>query len=316
MTALYVKKVLVAADSAGDIPLVERGLAVASPNAGTLTVISAVEGPAGYVPQAFSTNLKAEAIAAREKELHDLIDPFREQGAVIQTKVLGGSPVVEIIREVVSGGYDLLIVGRGDPGIVKEALVGSSAMHLIRKCPCPVWVVKSGTRPRLENVLAAVDPNPQEGPNIALGRSIIEIARSIARIDGAVLHIVHAWSVYGERILKGTMANVNYPDVQVLVQDTRREHRRMLDELVEQCDLGDVVCKKLLVKGQPNAVIPEVVRERNIDLVVIGTVSRSGIAGFLIGNVAEDLVRSIDCSVLALKPEGFVTPIKLDALSQ
>jgi len=46
-------------------------------------------------------------------------------------------------------------------------------------------------------------------------------------------------------------------------------------------------------------------------LVVIGTVGRSGVPGLLIGNTAEKVLSTVDCSVLTLKPEGFETPIEV-----
>jgi nucleotide-binding universal stress UspA family protein len=44
----------------------------------------------------------------------------------------------------------------------------------------------------------------------------------------------------------------------------------------------------------------------------MGTVARTGISGFFIGNTAEDVLNQVNCSVMAVKPEGFVTPVKLD----
>jgi nucleotide-binding universal stress UspA family protein len=52
--------------------------------------------------------------------------------------------------------------------------------------------------------------------------------------------------------------------------------------------------------------------EEQIDLIVMGTVGRSGISGLFIGNTAEKVLQKVDCSVLAVKPEGFVSPVKLD----
>ena len=40
-------------------------------------------------------------------------------------------------------------------------------------------------------------------------------------------------------------------------------------------------------------------------------IPRTRIAGFLVGNTAERLLPLIPCSVLAVKPEGFVTPVRL-----
>jgi nucleotide-binding universal stress UspA family protein len=65
-------------------------------------------------------------------------------------------------------------------------------------------------------------------------------------------------------------------------------------------------------RGEPEAVIPEFVVAQGIDLVVMGTVARSGIAGLLIGNTAERVLSKLPCSVLAVKPDGFVCPVSLD----
>jgi nucleotide-binding universal stress UspA family protein len=48
------------------------------------------------------------------------------------------------------------------------------------------------------------------------------------------------------------------------------------------------------------------------DLVVMGTIARTGISGFIIGNTAESILDQLTCSVLAVKPPGFVTPVKPD----
>jgi len=45
--------------------------------------------------------------------------------------------------------------------------------------------------------------------------------------------------------------------------------------------------------------------------VVMGTVARTGVPGFIMGNTAETILNHINCSVLAIKPQGFVTPITL-----
>jgi universal stress protein E len=52
-------------------------------------------------------------------------------------------------------------------------------------------------------------------------------------------------------------------------------------------------------------------REKEIDLIVMGTVGRTGLSGMLIGNTAEKILRHIACSVLAVKANGFRSPVKL-----
>jgi nucleotide-binding universal stress UspA family protein len=54
------------------------------------------------------------------------------------------------------------------------------------------------------------------------------------------------------------------------------------------------------------------VAELQADLFVVGAVARTGISGVIIGNTAEAILNQLTCSVLAIKPPGFNTPVKLD----
>jgi nucleotide-binding universal stress UspA family protein len=67
-----------------------------------------------------------------------------------------------------------------------------------------------------------------------------------------------------------------------------------------------------LVKGLARKEIPALANQIEADMVVMGTVVRTGIPGFIMGNTAETILNQIDCSVLAIKPSGFVTPITLE----
>jgi nucleotide-binding universal stress UspA family protein len=49
------------------------------------------------------------------------------------------------------------------------------------------------------------------------------------------------------------------------------------------------------------------------DIVVMGTVARTGISGLIIGNTAETILNQLTCSVLAVKPSGFKTPVTVDS---
>jgi nucleotide-binding universal stress UspA family protein len=67
-----------------------------------------------------------------------------------------------------------------------------------------------------------------------------------------------------------------------------------------------------LIKGSARKEVPTLSRHLEADLIVMGTVARTGIPGFIMGNTAEAILNQIDCSVLAVKPPGFVTPVTLE----
>lgn len=67
-----------------------------------------------------------------------------------------------------------------------------------------------------------------------------------------------------------------------------------------------------LIVVDPDKRMPELVVALGINLRVMDTVCRTGIAGFLIGNIAEEVLNQVDCSMLTRKPEGFVTSVTLE----
>ncbi len=74
----------------------------------------------------------------------------------------------------------------------------------------------------------------------------------------------------------------------------------------------DLVLGVLIVEGMAGDIIPTLARKLTIDLIVMGTVARTGIPGLIIGNTAESVLSQISCSVLAVKPPDFVTPVTLE----
>ena len=96
---------------------------------------------------------------------------------------------------------------------------------------------------------------------------------------------------------------INKERVDKLLREMQEASQSALDSLVKRYPYDKRAV--YLIKGRAKDVIPELVESGDIDLVVIGTVGRSGIPGLIIGNTAERVLNAIDCSVLALKPEGF-----------
>jgi len=177
----------------------------------------------------------------------------------------------------------------------------------MRKCPCPVWIVKPSKKKHFRKILAAVDLNPHFPEKESLAKQIIALSTSLARDEGSELHVVHVWQLAGESRLSGRQ--INKERVDRTLGDIKDASQAALDRLTSHypCDRRAVH----LIKGRAKEVTPDLVERSGIDLVVIGTVGRSGIPGLLTGNTAESVLNAIDCSVLALKPEGFETPIKV-----
>ena len=316
----------VISDTQGDAKVVERAVALAEHNQARLTLLGLVPPvTAGIgVPEGglVSGDLQAWLVNEREQSLSVLAAPHAQRVG-IQSRVTIGTPFIEVIRHVVREGCDLVIKTPEDPGWL-DRLFGSDDLHLLRKCPCPVWMIKPRSSGSFNCIVAAVDvadsyPADEIEGRRALNRQVMEMAAAIALSEFAELHVVHAWEAVGEGAMRGGFMSTDEERIKTYVKAVERHHRENLYALMRDTTerLGSETIRYLklnthLVKGWARREIPELVRQLGADLVVMGTVARTGISGLLIGNTAETILAQIDCSVLAIKPEGFVSPVTLE----
>ena len=191
-----------------------------------------------------------------------------------------------------------------------EMLFGSTSMHLMRKCPCPVWVMKSSQPKQYSRILAAVDPAPLDEKRNALNMKIMDLATSLAQLEQSELHIIHTWALYREFSLGHGHLKIPQSEFDKLVRKTEIMHGRWFSQLLREYPLETLNCQTHLLHGDAGTLIPELAKEKAVDLIVMGTVCRTGVAGLLIGNTAENVLRRVQCSVLTVKPDGFVTPMR------
>jgi nucleotide-binding universal stress UspA family protein len=304
----------------------ERAVALAENNQADLTVVTVSERvmAATAMPEGsmLPAKLEVELADAETRELEKLLKPYRERREMA-SKVLTGTPFLEVIREVLRGGHDLLIKCPETPAWLNR-FFASDDMHLLRKCPCPVWLIKPGSPKAYRRILAAVDvgdsyPADELETRQELNRLVMEFAGSLAVSEFAELHVAHAWDAVGESALRhGIFMSRPESEVTAYVEQVKQHHARLLAELMQQSatKLGDAAMgylkpKEHLVKGSAQKEIPELAKRIDADLLVMGTVARTGVRGLIMGNTAETILEQIDCSVLAIKPPGFVTPVQL-----
>jgi universal stress protein E len=208
-------------------------------------------------------------------------------------------------------GYDLVLKTADGGGMLQRSIFSSVGMHLMRKCPCPVWVIRPDRTPEFDRIVAAVDAESPDADHNGLNNQILELASALARTENAELHIVQVWQLWMEQTLRGR-ARFHEDEVDAMARKQEASVREALKRLLDHHGLSDASTKIHVLKGAPGYAIPELVRHVKADLLVMGTVCRVGVPGFLIGNTAEKILNEVDASVLALKPNGFVSPVQLE----
>lgn len=307
-------------------PALERSVTLAETNQANLTVVDVVERVTANIgmPEGdpIAADLQAAMVSARKHELETLVDPYRKQIA-IQTKVLTGTPFLELIREVLRGGRDLIIKMSENLDWLGR-LFGGDDMHLLRKSPCAVWLIKTAAPKSYQRILAAVDvddafPPEELRTRQALNRQVLEMSISLALSESAELNVVDVWQAVGERALRSAFMRTPEEQVIAYVEQMRQHHEKNLTALMSavtsdpaQGAVDDLKIVTHLIKGRARKEVPALATEIKADLIVMGTVARTGIPGLVIGNTAETILNQIDCSVLAIKPPGFKTPVTLD----
>ncbi len=255
--------------------------------------------------------LEKLVVADRRRRLLDLAGDVAQSGLQSELVVAVGDPATEITRQVVSQGHDL-VVKTADGFSAAGRSFGSVAQSLLRLCPCPVWLLKPQIHGEFDKVLAAIDVESEDRQHVDLNQKILEFAYSIAQRDDAELHVVAVWQLWMENSLRRHAGDA-------AVDSMRERHeakvRKALDELLQTPDARTDEIHLHLQQGSPASMIRNVADEIEADLMVMGTVCRTGAAGFLIGNTAETVISGVTCSLLALKPDRFVSPIQMSASS-
>lgn len=255
-----------------------------------------------------SGQLHRSVLATRSEQLEKLAARVRKLGIEVETEVRTGNAHVELIKSVVERNADLLMLVDHPKDRVKGPSFGATTMKLLRKCPCPVWAQRSATRSAYRKVLAAVDLGPESDRASSPNGAILEMALMTARArPGTKLYVLHAWTLWGESLLRGP---VRTPESEIarLTSDALRERERRMSELLSAHRTEGIEVVPLIAKGEATRLVPAAVEELKVDVLVMGTVARTGLPGLIIGNTAEKILNQVSCSVLTVKPDGFKSP--------
>lgn len=249
-------------------------------------------------------DLQQASLDLRRQELSTIAAALSDTADV---HVTAGSPHVEIVRQVIEGGYDLVVTGLDGPN--RSRFVGApTAMHLLRKCPVPVWVHSAASADRT-GVGIALGPLDPDRSDAALNLKLLQLAASMAKRRDTPLHVMHAWELEGESMMRSPMMPLSTAEVDALRAEARAQAEQEVAAALE--DVAHIGATPVvhLRAGLPGLVLPEMIQQLELETVVMGTLSKGGVRGALIGATAEKVFSEIDSSVLTVKPSGFVSPL-------
>jgi len=302
------KRILVDIDSDANVhPALDRAILLAKATGAALTVTD-VMAVSLYERRYLPGHLEEELVTRRRSQLARIVSTIREVSA--EPKLLVGRPATVLTQEVIRGCHDLLMRShsREESGSVTRDF-GATDMELLRKCPCSVMLVRQGSLAQRPRVAAAVNASTVDETEQALNVKLAASALRLADLVGGVAMLLHAWSPFAERMLR---VHATEDAFATYVDEARTRAAADLRRLTQSLSSEFARVPIIQRRGKPDDVILDFVGAEGVDILVIGTVARGGIPGLLIGNTAERVLSKLRCSVLTLKPDNFVSPVRVD----
>jgi nucleotide-binding universal stress UspA family protein len=162
----------------------------------------------------------------------------------------------------------------------------------------------------LKNILVATDFG-------AASDAALRYGRELARRFGATLHVLHVTENLSISSIGADGFVAMAPQqLQHEIEDTARV--RLMEALTDSDRSGPVTRPVVITASSPAPVIIDYAKRHDIDVIVTGTHGRGALAHFLMGSVAERVVRMAPCPVLTVRDREreFVRPDTLVALAR
>lgn len=251
--------------------------------------------------------MRQSVINDRTQWLQTLLAELDLHGLNVDCRVIWHNrPFEQIIEQVLKNGYDIVIKGTHQHDKLKSVIFTPTDWHLLRKCPCPVLLVKEHLWPDNGNIVAALNIGSDEEEHSSLNDKITAEAKQLTKVMKANLHLVNSFP--------GTPVNIAIEIPEFNASDYNRSMQKHHENAMKaHASAFNIAEENTHIKeGLPEDVIQSVADTLDAELVILGTVGRTGLSAALIGNTAEHVIDRLNCDVLALKPEGYISPLDIE----
>ncbi|MGI3131171.1 universal stress protein [Halopseudomonas pachastrellae] len=266
--------------------------------------IPALDG--GVLFESHALEKARESLLAHHKSyLEQLATPLRSKGVQIDTTAIWGKRLDRhVLREVQARRPDLVLKTSHQRNPLKRLLLSAADWQLIRYCEVPLWLVKHGDN-TLSQVCASVDPLHSADKPAALDNKLVACGYQLSQQLKAQLHLAHCYTPLPRTMVFDASVIADYEGY---AKEVKQHHATAFSQLLARSPAEGVTSH--LLEGDPEEALPGFVEEQQIDLLIMGAVSRSRLESALIGHTAERLIDATPCDLLIIKPDGFVDPSK------
>lgn len=267
-------------------PAIEHGLRIAEKTDATVHALYVVDiPPVGGESAELSLEPLVSRLEAEGKEAtEDIAIQARDYGVNVRETVERGVPFQAILDYAEAHDIDMIAMGTGERGDIESFFLGSTARKVTRLSRAPVLTVRASKEmlsTDYESVLLAVDGT--QGSQHA-----IKTCQQIALDFDAMVHIVY---VVDSRVARAGS----------LVELMESEGEQACHDAASRMRTVGVDCTSEILRGRPAEQILSYADDHHIDCLVVGMHGRTGLDRFVMGSVAEKVVRRATKPVLTVR---------------
>lgn len=213
-------------------------------------------------------------------------------GSSPEIEVVAGDPAAQILEVAASSGATMIAMTGHGHGLISRMVIGSVADRVARSSSMPVMILTARDDDEFEEAAATVSRFvvPLDGSELAA--EALPVAAQLASQTGAPVHLVHVITP-SSMIVPTPLGPVAYPGEiyqEVVNEMTDSGHAMLNDAKAELAKNGDVNVTTAVLDGPVVAAIESVLVPT--DVIVMTTHGRTGFQRWLLGSVAEKLMKS------------------------
>lgn len=280
-------------------PAVLRALFVAEKFNSRITVLGHAYHPSVEQTDVYSSADVHEIQTIIEEGIEQQITSFLETidaSVKIDFVVRWSSTVHQaVLDELTAADYQLVVRQRKAKQNLAALLFTPSDWKILRHSPVDVLMVNDHVWYEQAKVLAAVSLDSINPQNYSLCSEVINVAHQLANVTDSAVVVANAYPSPPV----GITMDVNLIDTADYHESAVKQRKEKIKSLADEVDVAeyDVVIRE----GLPEDVLPEIASDTDCNLVVMGSVGRTGIKAALLGNTAEHILDALNCDVWVVK---------------
>ena len=274
-----------------------------SPNPVKITLFFAIYDLSYEMSALLSSEEREEmhhnVIEQRKLAIQPYIEKYASDGIEFASTVVWHSNEAEAITtEVENHNYDLVVKYTNAEESLKSLIVTPVDWQILRKCPTPILMVKDGDWKHQRRILVSVNVSDDENEaHSTFNDELVSLSMDLAdSLDRGNIHLVTAYPPTPINMA------IDLPEFSSGEYSSGLRGQYLLNMKALRQKYGIDGDHTHVLEGFPEDVIPQVAEKLEAELVILGTIGRTGLSAAFLGNTAEHVISKLNCNLLAIKP--------------